>query len=504
MKTFRLLAAASALALLGAAAAWAADAGDKPCGLPPEAKPQRIKGGEGVPPLPLPATPLRRTERKREPAPPTLVGKLTWGEARSEVLPDGRKVSWYDWNTDPSDIQRLLRFANDKLGVRYRHVNIDPKSFSWDPTEVPVLYLQGRRAPHFDDAVRKRIRDYVTRGGSVWASACHGSDAFADAVREEMKAVFPGRPLVTLAPDHPVFRCTLPVEAVKYSPGSNRADGIPVVEGLNIGCRTAVFLFPYDVCCAWDSFHVPDVGKCIVGDDAVRLGINLVSYTIAYYNLGRFLSQRRTIETDDAGLLGDFVYAQVKTGADWDPDPSAFASILKASLAATNTKVRFGRKDVQLTDPDLTNYPFLYLTGHRDFALTESEAAALRAFLGNGGFLCADACCGSLAFDLAFRREMKRVLPDHELKELPPTHPVFSTLNAIETVTYTPAVRVSFKEMNAPYLEGIQVGSETRVIYSRFDLGCGWEGEDHPYAYGVAPGDALKIGINVILYAMTH
>jgi len=42
------------------------------------------------------------------------------------------------------------------------------------------------------------------------------------------------------------------------------------------------------------------------------------------------------------------------------------------------------------------------------------------------------------------------------------------------------------------------------VIYSRFDFGCGWEGEDHPYAYGVAPGDALKLGINVILYAMTH
>jgi hypothetical protein len=455
-----------------------------------------------VPPLPLPATPLRRTERKREPAPPTLVGKLTWGENRSQVLADGRKISWADWNTDPSDMQRLLKYTNEKLGVHYRHINVDAKAFSWDPNEVPVLYVEGRRAVRFDDATRKRMHEYVTRGGTVWASACHGSDAFADAFREEMKAVFPNQPLVTLAPDHPLFRCTHPVEKVKYSGG--RPDGIPVLEGITLGCRTAVILAPYDLCCAWDSFHVPDEGKCIVGDDAMKLGINMAAYAIAYYNLGKFLSQRRTVETDDAGLLGDFVYAQVRTNADWDPDPSAFASVLKGAIAATNTKVKFGRKDVPLTDPDLMNYPFLYLTGHRDFTFSESEAGALRAFLGNGGFLCADACCGSLAFDIAFRREMKRVLPDHEIKELPTTHPVFSTVHPVETVTYTPQVRVSFKEMNAPYLEGIQVGNETRVIYSRFDIGCGWEGEDHPYAYGVAPGDALKLGINILMYAMTH
>ena len=45
---------------------------------PPPAKPKRIKGGEAFPPLPLPVTPLRRTERKREPAPPALIGKVKY------------------------------------------------------------------------------------------------------------------------------------------------------------------------------------------------------------------------------------------------------------------------------------------------------------------------------------------------------------------------------------------------------------------------------------------
>ena len=54
-----------------------------PLGMPPKAKPRRISGGESFPPLPLPATPLRRSERKRPPSPPKLIGKIVWGETAS-------------------------------------------------------------------------------------------------------------------------------------------------------------------------------------------------------------------------------------------------------------------------------------------------------------------------------------------------------------------------------------------------------------------------------------
>src|SRR5262249_39957791 len=110
---------------------------DGPCGLPPEAKPQRIKGGEAMPPLPLPATPLRRSERKREPAPPTLVGKVEWGERHEVPLDDGRKWAYADWNLDPSDLQRLLKTANERLQVRYKHAPVTLATFSFDPDEVP-------------------------------------------------------------------------------------------------------------------------------------------------------------------------------------------------------------------------------------------------------------------------------------------------------------------------------------------------------------------------------
>src|SRR5947208_447485 len=70
----------------------------KPLGLPPQAAPRRIGGGESFPPLPLPATPLRRTERKREPSPPKIIAKVIWGEAAEFAYDNGMKTQVADWN----------------------------------------------------------------------------------------------------------------------------------------------------------------------------------------------------------------------------------------------------------------------------------------------------------------------------------------------------------------------------------------------------------------------
>ena len=53
-------------------------------------------------------------------------------------------------------------------------------------------------------------------------------------------------------------------------------------------------------------------------------------------------------------------------------------------------------------------------------------------------------------------------------------------------------------------MEGIEIGGTLRVLYSHYDLGNGWEGVDHPFTRGLAAGDALKVGVNAVVYAMTH
>src|SRR5262245_47971834 len=103
--------------------------------IPPQAHQNRISGGESFPPLPLPATPLRRTERKRDPAPPALVGKINLN------VIDGRQVSSYPSVT--IDIENLMNWANSELKLRYRYVETDLSKFSYSPTELPVLYITG-------------------------------------------------------------------------------------------------------------------------------------------------------------------------------------------------------------------------------------------------------------------------------------------------------------------------------------------------------------------------
>jgi len=99
---------------------------------------------------------------------------------------------------------------------------------------------------------------------------------------------------------------------------------------------------------------------------------------------------------------------------------------------------------------------------------------------------------------------MKKVFPDRPLDVLPPEHPLFSSLHKIGSVSFTKAVRESRPDLTAPLLQGIEIGGSTRVIFSRYDLGNGWEGIDHPWARGLEPQDALRIGVNAVVYAMTH
>src|SRR5438046_1415484 len=93
--------------------------------IPPVAKQNRISGGESFPPLPLPATPLRRTERKKDPAPPALVGKINLN------IIDGKAVSSYPSVT--LDIENLMAWTNRQLQLNYRYVETDLSKFSFSP-----------------------------------------------------------------------------------------------------------------------------------------------------------------------------------------------------------------------------------------------------------------------------------------------------------------------------------------------------------------------------------
>lgn len=480
-----------------------AAAQSRSCGPPPPAKPQRRTAGESFPPLPLPATPLRRSEKKREPSPPALVGKVILGDVKW-VTENGQRTSYRDWMTDPADIRNLLTWTNQQLHIRYRAVDTDLAAFSYNPTELPILYFTGHDAFTVSPEVTAKLRQFCTDGGTILGDACCGAADFDKAFRAMVAQIFPDRPLVPLPPDHPLYSSFYPISAVRYKVETKEFDDAPRLEAVSIGCRAAIIYGGgYDMSCGWDG-HVHDGGKRVMPGDARKLGANIVTYCLATYELGRFLSTEKVYHQKSDPTRDQLVIAQVRHDGDWDTQPSSLMSLLKHLSENTTVEVQFKKEDVDLRSIDAFAHPILYMTGHTNFVLTDDEVSNLRRYLAAGGVLVANACCGRKGFDEAFRREIARVLPEQKLQRVPLDHPVYRSVFPIQKVEYTPLVLHDQPGLDRPALEGISIENQLRVIYSPYGFVNGWSGAPNPYAREYVGNDALRLGINILVYAMTH
>ena len=209
----------------------------------------------------------------------------------------------------------------------------------------------------------------------------------------------------------------------------------------------------------------------------------------------------------EKGRLTPFVFAQIKyLGGDWNPHPLAVTPLMEELMQRTSVEAAVSRHEVNLTDRDLFSYPFLYMAGKYDFEpFTQEEIEILRRFLSYGGFLLADDALGQpgYGFDRSLRRELKRVFPEKELRRVPTAHAALRSYYLLR--------RVGGMRMAQPYLEGINVGNATPVIYCHNDLGGAWERDQlGNWLNPCTPGgeeqrrDAFHLGINLILYAMTE
>jgi len=98
----------------------------KPVGKPPKGKAQMRQGGQALPPLPLPVTPLRRSEKKRPPSPATLIGKVIWGSHLDYQWPDGKVSRIYDWNMKAGKL-----WTNETFRKSFGMVNGDVDGLGW-------------------------------------------------------------------------------------------------------------------------------------------------------------------------------------------------------------------------------------------------------------------------------------------------------------------------------------------------------------------------------------
>ena len=295
------------------------------------------------------------------------------------------------------------------------------------------------------------------------------------------------------------------VNKVRYP--KNVTSNQPDLEAIYVGCRAAVIMSKYGLGCGWDDHEVPFLEQAAYYDvpSANKLGINLVAYLLGYANVGREEAKPELFGAlDEKHPTDEFVFGQLRHDGHWNVHPGGAAALLRALRQQSSVRTSLKRVPVTPGKDDLSGFTFLYLTGLDNFALDADAVNALKTFLKGNGTLFINNGLGLQTFDAAVRRELKKILPEAQLQPVPATHPLFSSVFHIGVAQYTPAVLKLHPDLRAPYLEGIVLNGDLRVIYSPFDLEAGWTGGEYPLALAYESHTAAQLGINLVMYAVTH
>jgi hypothetical protein len=181
----------------------------------------------------------------------------------------------------------------------------------------------------------------------------------------------------------------------------------------------------------------------------------------------------------------------------------------------TSVKVDPDGRVVKITEKELFDYPFLYIVEPGRMTLSDEEVKILRKYLLNGGFVMFDDFWGDREWE-NFEEEMKRLFPDRKISDIPLTHPIFQAVFALTEKPQVPgiphALRGRTHERGADgeevHYRGIfdDKGRLMVMICHNTDLGDGWEreGDNQDYFNMYSEKKAYPMGINILVYAMTH
>ncbi len=245
--------------------------------------------------------------------------------------------------------------------------------------------------------------------------------------------------------------------------------------------------------------RIPDAGLPATGAAAQRKPAIRVNRPIG---LGNPVMVPRGAEIPEpTGPAGGFTIAQLKYGGggDWYEDESGIQNLLLGLKARTSLNVaKTERVVVSATEEELFNHPFLYLTGHGNIKFSPVEVERLRAYLEGGGFLWVNDDYG---LDGAFRREIRRVLPADSLVELPFDHDLYHSFYKFDRGL----PKIHEHDGKPPQGLGIYHGGRLVVFYDyETDIGDGLEDEHIHNDSPAKREEAMKMAINIVMYALTH
>jgi len=221
------------------------------------------------------------------------------------------------------------------------------------------------------------------------------------------------------------------------------------------------------------------------------------------------LSYSTAMGGDGYGGFGGFGGGR---GGTWQRDyPKADRQFLIALNRLTRIQGRSTEQVVSLDSDDSFNYPFVYAVMVHTWTFSDEEAKRMREYLEKGGFLMVDDFHGSEDWE-NFMNGMRQVFPDRPVEDLTDKDEIFHVLYDMDDRFQVPGEqyirsgRTYEKDGYVAKWRGIRddKGRVVVAICHNMHLGDAWEWADDPEYPEQFASMAFRVGLNYVMYSMTH
>jgi len=200
--------------------------------------------------------------------------------------------------------------------------------------------------------------------------------------------------------------------------------------------------------------------------------------------------------------------------SNWTMDyPRSDRHLSLAVRRLTRIQTRSVEEPINLDDHDVYDWPWLYGVEVGHWELTDDQARTLREFVDRGGFFMCDDFHGSIEWSF-FYESMRKVFPDRQIVEIESSDPIFHTLYDLDERFQVPGAQyietgLTYEKGQTgktPHWRGIydDHGRLVAAICFNMDLGDSWEHADNPQYPARFSDLGIRLGVNYIVYAMTH
>ncbi len=224
--------------------------------------------------------------------------------------------------------------------------------------------------------------------------------------------------------------------------------------------------------------------------------------------LGSMLGPR-AVRADGAVKTGQFIFPRLqfsvydRTPDIWNVHPIGDANLRQKLAELTNINVSTEPKVVRLRDfDDMCRHPFVFMTSEGFFELEPQEERNLREFLERGGFVYADDCVYNGQedrFAQSYAKLINKLFPDNPMRDIPTDHEILHAyFDFPDGVPHMQGVRWPGANARGLFEPGT---GRIMTLITPGDLHCGWVNSFWEESKNL---QAIKMGINIIIYFLSH